>query len=73
MSSFGRWICLLELDTDEHETAEIVADLKARLGDRVRTTTKERWLYDEERKPARPPRVAHLVVPEHSDRRLRQQ
>ena len=60
-TTFGRWVCLLELDADEPEVAQLVTDLKARLGDRVRTTTKTRWLYDEERRPL-PPRTVPSTV-----------
>lgn len=59
--TFGRWVCLLELDLDEPAVTDLITDLKHRLGDRVRTTTKERWLYDEERKPV-PPRTTPATV-----------
>jgi hypothetical protein len=52
--SFGQHVCVLELDLDEQETVDFIRGLKAALGDRVRTTTRTRWLYDSERAPVPP-------------------
>lgn len=64
----GGWVCILELDLDETETTELVADLHQRLGNRIRTTTKARWLYDAERTTQKPFRVAPTAVAEHYQR-----
>lgn len=49
------WVCIvtLEADTDD-EVTDMVAALKERFGERVRTRTLERWLYDDERRPIPP-------------------
>ena len=54
MTGFGTWVCVLELDLTDQETTQLVHDLHQRLGNKVRTTTKERWLLEAERAPVPP-------------------
>lgn len=57
-----RWVCVLQLDLDEPELHDLVADLHTRFGERVRTTTTTGWLHQMEHDEAKAAkaRVARL-------------
>lgn len=67
------WVCEIKLsDCTPADMLELQAVVKARFGDRARTRTVERWLWEAERKPLPPPLLAHRVVaPPRSLRRGR--
>lgn len=58
------WVCVLQLDLDEPEVADLVADLHRRFGERVKTTTKVGWLHQMEHDEAKAAvdRVARLPI-----------
>jgi hypothetical protein len=57
------WVCIvtLEADTDQ-EVSDMVAGLKDRFGERLRTRTLERWLYEAERQPVAPLSVSQVAA-----------
>ena len=56
-----RWVCELTIEADEPEMVEILQALKAQLGLRMRSRTREAWLAEAESQPIAPMMIAQVA------------